>query len=70
MTSIGCDDDESESLTHRIGGEIVKAKLAAVLVSYVTPWYSDRYKSDRILSLLFSSLLSLVLDSCIIRPTN
>ena len=36
MTSISCYDDESQSLTHRISGEIVKAKLAGVLVSYVT----------------------------------
>jgi len=36
MTNIGCHDDESELMTHRLGGEIVKAKLAGVLVSYVT----------------------------------
>ncbi len=70
MTSIGCHNDESKSLTHGIGGEIVRAKLVGALVSYMTLYYSDRYKSERILSLLFLSLLSLVLDSGIIKPTN
>jgi hypothetical protein len=57
MTSIGCHDDESESLTHRIGGEIVKAKLAEVLVSHVRPWYEDRYTVSQTGSWLFCSLL-------------